>query len=272
VTGEDGCDVGARCFDLAPPEWAGPVRWASSPSGTTSCREDEAAVDDMLHADVVPGELECNCECSLPHDACLHEIFVYPLTGDGPCSGAPGTAMGDGYVCYNTNDSGYVRMNAWEGGNPACTPSSRPSQLGPSTWQHDALPCAAIDPPACADGVCLPAADDVCIFRHGEHPCPSDWPTRELWYADLDDVRECDCACGEPSPADCDGELWVYDDASCDGDPVATLDLEVCEGGELVGGEDNFLYVPNDFGACTPSSAIDGEVRPTSPVTTCCAA
>ena len=130
-----------------------------------------------------------------------------------------------------------------------------------------ALACAPTSTSACAGGQCMPVADEpACIFREGEHACPTDWPVRELWYRGHMDDRACDCSCGDPSGTDCDGEVLLFDGLDCDGEPVASVPLDDCEGVSA----NNFFYVPNAFGTCTPNTEIVGEVVPTGPVTLCC--
>ena len=82
--------------------------------------------------------------------------------------------------------------------------------------------------------VCAPSAIDapfegkVCVWRIGEHGCPSGFPDQHTFSDTLDDDRGCtDCNCGDPM-ATCTVTTTVYSDNACATSLATVLNNNTC--------------------------------------------
>jgi hypothetical protein len=106
-----------------------------------------------------------------------------------------------------------------------CTPVMPPPPAdGSASWKTFARACRGITFAACLDSafICVPTAEpppegfSQCVFREGDHECPSDYPDKRVFYDAMVDTRGCSpCMCGDPTGSTCSADLSVYQDALC---------------------------------------------------------
>ena len=157
-------------------------------------------------------------------------------------------------------------------------PDTQPGSVG--------LTCAPVVAglAGCAgDETCVPksTSEALCIEAEGDVPCPEGVYTNRIVVGapgDVDDTRQCtECTCSS-SAASCNGATFAgYNDGNCSS-PASPAKLV---GGQCNSpqsgnwnGDDHFIYTASPSGAtCGTKVASDlqGEIKPKSPTTICCA-
>ncbi len=142
-----------------------------------------------------------------------------------------------------------------------------------------------------ARSICLPDEPvpvdfKLCIFRDGEHACPTTkdgvFTEAHVFYDGVEDERQCSpCACASPTGSACTATVSIYkgNDLTCSGPTVAKgitissegptcLDIQLP--GQALGSK---LASPIDYlpGTCSPTGGdASGSAIKTEPVTFCC--
>ncbi len=160
-------------------------------------------------------------------------------------------------------------------------------------WKTEAI---GYKVPGCEDrGSCMPKIEGLpsgyrsCIYRRGEHECPTAWSgERFVMYERTADKpgwlegRDCTpCSCGAPMGSACAGHLRTFEDSACSkllsDDQIASFG-EQCTNyfppGPAVGSKEitGLTYIP---GFCEPTGGEPiGDVTPDpgQAVTVCCGA
>jgi hypothetical protein len=158
------------------------------------------------------------------------------------------------------------------------------------TWKTAAM---GYDVPGCdANESCVPSIDlpngfRSCIYKRGEHECPSTWSgDRHVVYevtADkrgFIDARDCSpCSCGAPIGSGCTAHFRTFEDGACtkliSDDPIASFFGSQCTNvapGIAIGSKEisPLMYLA---GTCEPLGGEPiGEVKPDpdQAVTFCC--
>ncbi len=179
----------------------------------------------------------------------------------------------------------------------SCTPFTEESPVpkahtsyGPF-WKTSAI---GYDVPGCNAGdSCLPSVNGLpkdfrtCIYKHGEHECPTDWSgdRRVVYEVSADkpgfiDDRNCSpCACGAPAGSLCVGQFRVFEDAACTkqifADPISSIKgqcTDVLPPGKAIGSKE-FAGIEYLTSACEvlggePIGAVNPDAEQV--VTFCC--
>jgi hypothetical protein len=106
-----------------------------------------------------------------------------------------------------------------------CKPvTTLPPKSGAAAWKMFARACGpevppCLDPGALCISTALPTPGySQCIYRHGEHECPSEYPNRRFFYDEVSDSRYCsECWCGAPEGGECTAYVKAYLEATCTG-------------------------------------------------------
>ena len=137
------------------------------------------------------------------------------------------------------------------------------------------------EPGACSGSeVCVaPSASPygaICVYRSGDHTCPSGFSNKELLYGGYNDTRACsNCTCS-PQNDTCSGTITRYQNTSnnCSG---SAQNMGVSESGSSCIQKSSQTSVrltalnPNPNATCARNGgALSGAAAPTMPTTVCC--
>ena len=136
------------------------------------------------------------------------------------------------------------------------------------------LPSAAPPPPGFRQCVMYLGPDD------GIDPeCPTDYPEQHVFYADVEDTRECtECTCTQTAPSECVARLTTFQDTTCDAASeilsVTIAELQSCADVALPNAELGSMeatWMVNQPGSCEASGGKSiGEAKVTGSRTFCC--
>jgi hypothetical protein len=123
-----------------------------------------------------------------------------------------------------------------------------------------------------------PFEDEICVYRAGDHACPSGYRNKRSYSASLNDERECEpCTC-IPSGI-CSANYTLYNHPQCTVDAPDYTSVSI---GQRLSGACSYnnpgisvvamrLTSVNAPGNCSPSSAKSvGEILAEDPITVCC--
>jgi hypothetical protein len=283
---DDAC--GSRsCEREAAAGFRGPIELRRSETGTPDC--DGAFDSKSFEAGETPtaDAVSCgSCSCTPDHATCA--AFVDFSTGtDAGCGGTTCTTSVNQSCteimppCIASQTSAFLgtKLPSASGG---CTPSVQAPVKPDVSWAKRVVGCSAgaqVRGGCALSEQCLPkriagAGFDValCIWREGDHDCPSDkYTNKRVYYRDADDTRSCSaCAC---SGANCSYRWSVFTDAdtSCATPIVELTSPDQCL---QVNPAMDKLRVGASItgdGACTPSGgASQGAVSGADALTVCC--
>lgn len=166
-------------------------------------------------------------------------------------------------------------------GSASCNGESVSKTLPTPGWQADVRLCGgATDSGGCGGGQnCIADAPSgfagVCVFRVGDHPCPSGYSTsRAVYHEDFTDTRDCTgCTC-TPSNWNCSTTMTRYQTSNCTGSTSSTYvssSSPKCSNG-LNMTAFTVSPVAKTSGACgvTSNTTLTGTVTPAKPQTVCC--
>ncbi len=126
---------------------------------------------------------------------------------------------------------------------------------------------------ACAARPTSPFAGGRCVSRIGEWACPSDYPTKHVYYDDTkqSDNRGCSaCTCGAPVGASCTASASLYSLNSC-ASPTATTSLPINCQLFASSMRANVTTPTPQGGTCAASGGVpNGSFYPGTPTTVCC--
>lgn len=274
-SGDPSCELGGACVTPAPDGWEGPALFGQL-GLAPDCPESMP-----LALEVSRGlsfeDPSCACSCD-PASANCGNVRIEDI--EPPCQGALGSSLlPTPETCLSLGFTAGPVKAVYVDPQPDgdCTPVAEVSVTEP-TWDERFQLCAASSPAACDDGDACVAqtpgeGERVCVFKAGEHDCPSAYPTRELAYEDFDDQRTCECACGEPLGVTCSALVDLFDEVDCSGPALATLETgdPTCTSGASASHAQVRAPVTGG-GECAPDGpgTPAGEVLATSAVTVCC--
>jgi hypothetical protein len=168
-----------------------------------------------------------------------------------------------------------------------CVPG-KPSELpeDSTTWGTFARACtSSAATTACPDpgdycavtAASPPNGFSQCIYQEGDHPCPSGYPKKRVFFESVIDPRECsECSCEAPEGGVCNAGITLFSTTDCQdlvSFSMASSTGPACMGitpGIDLGGKrsDPGVYSP---GSC---KALGGEpigsAEPREPSTFCC--
>jgi sulfatase modifying factor 1 len=264
------------CVDLAPSGWTGPVALFEGPDGTLGNCPDGLKQVYEGHSGVEFTPATCSCACGSPTNlGCTASITYYGTTsclGTGT-SATLATGAGCGAINSGTTASAKVAFTP-TGSCGAGTPN--PPSTTPPTWSTQARACAleagSAKPEGCAPGkVCAPLSSEslACVLQQGDQECPAGYPTRRVYYQDVDDQRDCGaCSCSFAADS-CSATLSAYQLTDCTS-LAFTAQSAGCYNGAAQAMTATSLQMTNEqcqAGSGTPN----GCVLPTQPTTVCCA-
>ncbi len=165
----------------------------------------------------------------------------------------------------------------------SCLPAGG-GTLGGDPWSLRVRGCgsASLDGGGCVGtSTCLPPAGSafdrgVCVYRDGDHACPSPFDAKRTLYRSFVDERVCTaCSCGAASGIECAGDkVDVWAAGGCTGSPFVTVtDPGTTCTDANPGLTVSFRYTPGTptGGSCPPSGGQStGTATATDPVTFCC--
>ena len=241
---------------------------------------------------------ECwSCACDAPTGSC--ELPSSITVGTVTCGASGGIVRSlagldlDPNVCNTDNGVGVefgtrsVTVDPLRVIESGCTPVEGPptSKNGSMTWGVFARACAGtapgrcLDPSlSCASSVDAPPGFAQCIYRAGDHDCPSIYPTKRVFYDDAKDTRVCAaCSCGPPIQGYCSTILRIFEDPVCSDAMYGSLINSIAPYCSQIYGEHalegkrvitDLTYEP---GWCEPSGGEPvGSVELLGPTTFCC--
>ena len=157
-----------------------------------------------------------------------------------------------------------------------CSPEGGEASVPPLVWDVVGVACGPVGHgEGCAgSSVCVPRAEAPfqggCIWRSGDHACPTDRPARATMDIATDDRGCTPCACDVPQGATCQGVTTLYSNPSCK-DTVATVDNDGdCDDANGASAAMLTIDVPT-IAACGASGGeVTGDAKVTDVVTVCC--
>ncbi len=286
-----------------PIQWASPtLLWFGPEEQAPECPLGPVTTTYEGHADLVAPSVCEACTCEPPTGACeLPSVLTASTT---PCSmpggsttsfNAPDTWSG---ACDSTTQTQAGAAHSLT--IAPLTLKENPCVLGPPVpakvpslhWDTYARACDMAWPlGVTARSICLPdepapADFKLCIFRDGEHACPttkdSVFTEAHVFYDGVEDERQCSpCTCASPTGSACTAMVSIYkgNDLTCSGPTVAKgitissegptcLDIQLP--GQALGSKSasSIDYLP---GTCSPTGGdASGSAIKTEPVTFCC--
>lgn len=215
------CPGATSCVPPAPPDWEGPLLALRDTEGAPACPAEAPEARWLGHAGLIAPDATCACEC--PGIDCAVEAYA---TFDGRC-GKENPAYFDPDTCLPVPTEMLPPETAIYIPAVGCGSPSASMELPSTEWTDHVRLCAP-EAQDCAQGTCVPdsgTGSGVCIYRAGEHACPSSAYTQTFtYYEDLVDDRGC-------SPCGCIGRgtcnLTMYDNLRCAEPPYLDVDLDV---------------------------------------------
>jgi hypothetical protein len=282
------------CVEDAPADWDGPMAIATAPGAGSPplCAGTgyERQVLSLFGA-LDTGAETCGCTCGTPGGmSCTQSICMHRTSTSQQCVMA-GIAVQD--MCEYTISPGqctgslptgfYKPMNPQWTATGTC-PAAPTVNIGTAVWNERMVACETNDasPAGCAAASeCLPELanplDAWCIYRDGEHACPSGpYSDQTIYYASFTDSRSCSaCTCGTPTGI-CQGSMhFSYGSNLPNGCELANgLDSASFGGCVQVDGSVFPLGSPTTaqpMGSCPPQGGtLQGSVTRSGAVTVCC--
>ncbi|MBX3185052.1 MAG: hypothetical protein KF915_20685 [Polyangiaceae bacterium] len=304
--------AGYECVNL-PDGWSGPVAAQEGPFGSTptACGGQYPTVEISAFSQPNQPANCAACNCGTPNGAACGLPVNCEATQDCPgiipenyglhrglslwvaagCSGAGAWSFPVSATCQSFSlEPGSppeapvsAEANAPVVTGGSCLPSGGGS-LGGDPWSIRVRGCGptALEGGGCGGtNTCLPpaaAAFDrgVCVYRDGDHDCPSPFDAKRTYYRNFVDERVCTpCSCGAPSGVECAGDkVDIWSGGGCIGTPHATVtDPGTTCTPAAPGLTLSFRYTPGTptGGSCAPSGGQStGTATATDPVTFCC--
>lgn len=204
---------------------------------------------------------------------------------DGTCAAV--TVIGNPYAMRALYSN--AAIGAWQSSLGTCAASGGNATIEPYTWGNHARACV----PTIATGETCSAGQTCgsvepsflsCIVRDGAHECPDGTDRREV-YQGANDSRACSsCDCAAPVDETCAWTFDAFEQANCEGSPVASLDASPGSSGSVTAGACAPIIPasivrsvqahekPSKGGTCAPVGGTPiGNVAPLDAVTICCA-
>lgn len=274
-------DPTRTCVPLPPVDWDGPLiiyegMGTPLPDAPDCPADYRDAYDGNLQ--LVAPDAACQCECG-PEEGgdCIATLtFFAEKTCAKPCDGTTQQVIPRECTSIPAACGGAKLKTTAKLGS--CTPTMRSKKVDPPVWQARGRVCAA--PPGRTQAGCpsdriatpttrLPfATNTYCIARTGEDACPATYPARRVFYAGMNDSRDCSCACKTPAGGSCDGKVTAADnDSSCKGGERGVSNDDACYETKKPGAKFEAVTTPNH---CAPESLAKGSATPTTPTTVCC--
>lgn len=171
----------------------------------------------------------------------------------------------------------------WLGTQGSCAPVGGRATVDPYVWDKHARACSPLNATAgaCKTGETCGSVEpgfSSCIVRDGWHECPIGLERREVYRAALDSRACSSCTCSAPNGESCSWTFEVFEGSSCQGSPVASLDVGYglpasCATIAPASVVRSVLAheKPSLPGTCDPAGGEPiGYVLPRDPVTICC--
>lgn len=309
--GGDGVDGGmarcASCVDPPPAGWTGPITLVRNSFGQAAeCPPDAPNI--LFEGRPEPSPLACaTCTCDEPEGTCtlpttwtissrdcsdptngIKTTMNPPAGWDGTCTGA--NAIAPGKMCGSELCVRSVSVSKPVIEEKPCTahetvpdmPIPRARAIDTDTpWMR--ICAGALPSSACAkqpEKVCSPtsASQSSCVWRTGEHACPTGFAERIVIYDKMEDTRACGaCTCDAPSGGFCEVKWRIYKGPNCTMDYsafVSTNMTPACHdflAGDALTGQSAEI-TEYTKGTCAPHREIKGDVQLVEPATICCAA
>lgn len=282
------CGGASRCMDLAPLGWEGPVAVRDEPSGIpTDCGGSFGTLIAEFHHDLVEGEFSCDCDCGDPVDLVCESTTTLRRYSSSTCPFAVQTPTWTLDAACDTDVSGasnaYWRASPVEIVGGTCPPVDIVVHE-PAVHLRRASLCSVSDPleqrdcgnnQVCVPEPAIPFESQLCIYREGEHRCPSGFDVQHTYYAGLTDTRACaDCTCGAPEGECSNHRAVLYNGGSCDslGSGTISTNGNCIQSAALTTNSARLApgALPDDL-TCEPSVGTpEGEVTQDQPFTVCC--
>jgi hypothetical protein len=258
------------CVRLPPLGFDGPALIWLGPAGEAPECPDRAPVRvfEGIHG-IQDGPLNCPpCSCSQPTCNFPEGViagsgtcagvgnttpFPAPSSWDGSCTSAgvvSSSELGSVTISPVTQESCEPIIQVPE--KPEAPPSFTAAVLGCAGDELDGvcpdpgfmcLPSAAPPPPGFRQCIMYLGPDDASDLQQ----CPVDYPEQHVFYAGVEDTRECrECTCAQTAASEC--TAWV-----------STYDGSTCEPGSLLA--TSLVAIGSPIPACTNIAVPDAELR-----------
>jgi hypothetical protein len=275
------CGAGFACVDPAPANWQGPVVLFDGPSdmAPAACPGDYPNKAYQGGNGLVAEPAQCSaCTCDAPQVDCVLKV----VTGysDNQCTNASGNVLSQGAPdqCTSASVSGVVgaKADAPSAVPGPCTASTEQPTLPPPNWTDAGFACGgATAGGGCANNAaCLakPAAPfgQLCVFRSGDHSCPSGYGDKHTFVDDVVDTRDCtSCSCGTPDGT-CTASTAFYSNPNCNTKLGDLPNDGACHAAS--GTAKSMKTTVTATGSCPPSGGdpIGSIVEGASKTTVCC--
>ncbi len=296
------CDVGE--FVHWQIKWKDPtLLWFGPAAQAPECPRGPTTVAYEGQTDLVaPGACEaCTCEpstgsCALPSilttstSTCgdfasgSPTSFNAPTPWDGSCDSAIQTP--DGAAHSLTIDPITIIENGCSPGPPVA------AKVASLHWGTLARACdvdlqrGPVDRSICFSEDIVSPGFALCIFREGEHACPTDpgnvFTEHHVFYSGVQDDRQCSaCTCGPPTNSACTATVAIYkgNNLTCIDPALATIPIssksstciDVQLPGQALGSKKSVGPTTYLQGTCPPMGGdASGSAIPTEPDTFCC--
>lgn len=278
--GGGGAGGSADCMPPIPPGWTGPAVLYEGTDAPPSCAADVGLWRDPITGgnDVV--EPDCTCGCTVESSSLMVESACRRLfdvsTGNG-CNSLVLTGI-DPDSCQVLPNPTNLQATPVDpmGFAPASNICAAGTENMPTaTFGTQTQVCVSSLPPG-DDAVCTTPpppgyGDQLCIYRTEHVGCPADFPdTRHTFFADIDDDRDCACACSSDT-LQCTFVADLHKPTVCTTTPGLTVSVNgSCQPFGADGYSRVLIRHTGVSGTCNDTPTITGDAVAEQPYTVCC--
>jgi hypothetical protein len=263
--------------------WSEPVAIASESVGCGA--EFPRAVGAVIRDGLSAAAATCGCTCGAPNVACadMVQVVQYPVVN---CANNPGNVTTASPNSCVPKSGGSTTSQGFQLAPPtaSCAAGQVDETIPPATWSTSLVACGGVQ----QAGFCENAADTcvptptapfqagICVAQVGNHTCPAAFPDKTVYFAGIDDDRDCPASCScTASGSSCQSIVFQFAPSSAcfgDNEPLTlSSGAQVCAitGGITSALADDITKVSD--GVCAPGTATpSGSASPSDPVTICC--
>jgi hypothetical protein len=266
----------------AAPGWSGPAATAAG-SSVPACPAAYPVVAFDAGTSLSAAPAVCDCQCGTQSGTCGTTVGV-DVFFDETCEGTPDEVVNN-WATSTCQDASSAKLRL-PVPNTSCTPTGTVAETVPmARFDNVVRGCegATLGASCEGDGVCMPAPpgafDELCVYRSGEHECPTGYPVGSLVHEGFSDDRGCPgtCSCSA-SGGDCSLTVTTYNGpgggALCGntvGYETATTTGDQCvsSGNRIVRfGNPTFVEGSGSCQGADPAPA--GSAVAQDPITICC--
>lgn len=276
------CTADELCVARAAPGWSGPVAVAAAAAAPDCPAEFPASAFDAGSGVDAPSA-QCSCQCGELSGSCPATVGFSNYSSTD-CSGTPVEVVDDlAPSTCQAYTSGRFEIAA---PSTSCEPLGTvvPNVPAPS-FSERVRGCSGATLGGTCDnsGICVPEPpapfDELCVYRDGEHECPTGYVVGSLVYQNLDDTRACPATCNcSPVGGVCELGVNIYNGpsgSSMCGDLAGSRTVSSDEPNCIATGNRVAYFSAPTFnegsGQCSGADpSPTGSVTAVEPITVCC--